>query len=385
MIIHTFCIVFRKKERWLTEKGTYISKKIVNKTWDLFDDIEEELDEGDVPEKFASCYEYMESRLKDGMKKFGQEDHAHVRAIFNSLTSDLGLYEGDDLKLVSAQLYHIGEEIADDDFALPNGFSGVLETLKQHNPEKAFKFSRHVTQINWKDERTARIVCKVNNSVEEFYADHVIVTCSLGHLKQYHDSLFNPALPKCKVDAIERMGFGNVEKVFLYYETPFWKKGDGRFRIAWDTLDDAFKAEYWFKSIFSFREVLTCPNVLLAWVHGSAVQHMESLTDDQIMGTCTEILRKFLNTKDIPHPTKIRRSCWSTDSLFLGAYSYNSVTSQKNDVSDIAEPIIVDGKPVLCFAGEATHVKWFSYAHGARSSGIREADRIIGFIRDNSM
>jgi hypothetical protein len=70
-------------------------------------------------------------RTHDGMKKFGQEDHAHVRAIFNSLTSDLGLYEGDDLKLVSAQLYHIGEEIADDDFALPNGFSGVLETLKQ--------------------------------------------------------------------------------------------------------------------------------------------------------------------------------------------------------------------------------------------------------------
>jgi hypothetical protein len=54
---------------------------------------------------------------------------------------------------------------------------------------------------------------------------------------------------------------------------------DGRFRIAWDSLDDAFKPEYWLKSIFSFREVLTCPNVLLAWVHGSAVQHMESLTD----------------------------------------------------------------------------------------------------------
>lgn len=149
----------------------------------------------------------------------------HVQAIFNSLTSDLGLYEGDDLKLVSAQLYHIGEEIADDDFALPNGFSGVLETLKQQIPEKAFKFSRHVTQINWKDERTARIVCKVNNSVEEFYADHVIVTCSLGHLKQYHDSLFNPALPKCKVDAIERMGFGNVEKVFFITKPLFGRNG----------------------------------------------------------------------------------------------------------------------------------------------------------------
>jgi monoamine oxidase len=65
-----------------------------------------------------------------------------------------------------------------------------------------------------------------------FYADHVIVTCSLGHLKQYHDSLFNPALPKCKVDAIERMGFGNVEKVFLYYEPPFWSTPENPFGKA---------------------------------------------------------------------------------------------------------------------------------------------------------
>jgi hypothetical protein len=53
------------------------------------------------------------------------------------------------VKLVSAQLYHIGEEIADDDFALPNGFSRVLETLKQQIPEKAFKFStRNKTRIS---------------------------------------------------------------------------------------------------------------------------------------------------------------------------------------------------------------------------------------------
>jgi hypothetical protein len=96
--------------------------------------------------------------------------------------------------------------------------------------------------------------------------------------------------------------------------------------------------------------------------------------------TRTYSIIKFIVFYPESHPTKIRRSCWSTDSLFLGAYSYNSVTSQKNDVSDIAEPIIVDGKPVLCFAGEATHVKWFSYAHGARSSGIREAGTFVVFL-----
>jgi hypothetical protein len=88
--------------------------------------------------------------------------------------------------------------------------------------------------------------------------------------------------PLQNIELVFRQLLLDVEKVFLYYETPFWKKGDGRSRIAWDTLDDAFKAKYWFKSILSFREVLACPNVLLAWGHGSAMQHMESLTHYQI-------------------------------------------------------------------------------------------------------
>jgi hypothetical protein len=45
------------------------------------------------------------------------------------------------------------------------------------------------------------------------------------HLVKHHDSLFNPALPKCKVDAIERMGFGNVEKVFFIMKPLFGRKG----------------------------------------------------------------------------------------------------------------------------------------------------------------
>jgi hypothetical protein len=84
-----------------------------------------------------------------------------------------------------------------------NAFSGICCFNFSSTPENPFG--------------TAPIVCKVNNSVEEFYADHVIVTCSLGHLKQYHDSLFNPALPKCKVDAIERMGFGNVVSTLTFH------------------------------------------------------------------------------------------------------------------------------------------------------------------------
>lgn len=36
-----------------------------------------------------------------------------------------------------------------------------------------------------------------------YKADHVIVTVSLGHLKEKHNTIFRPKLPANKIDAIE--------------------------------------------------------------------------------------------------------------------------------------------------------------------------------------
>eukprot|EP00899_Mesostigma_viride_P025420 jgi/Mesvir1/6062/Mv00793-RA.2 len=48
-----------------------------------------------------------------------------------------------------------------------------------------------------------------------YRARTVLFTASLGVLKHEHGRLFSPPLPAWKVDAIERAGFGVVEKVFL--------------------------------------------------------------------------------------------------------------------------------------------------------------------------
>jgi spermine oxidase len=52
-------------------------------------------------------------------------------------------------------------------------------------------------------------------------ADHVIVTVSLGVLKAgiHEDSgMFNPPLPSFKSEAISRLGYGLVNKLFLQVE-----------------------------------------------------------------------------------------------------------------------------------------------------------------------
>lgn len=54
--------------------------------------------------------------------------------------------------------------------------------------------------------------------------------------------------------------------------------------------------------------------------------------------------------------------------------------TSKEDVADLAAPLMVDGAPVVCFAGEATHETYFGTTHGALLTGQREALRVLQVI-----
>ena len=53
------------------------------------------------------------------------------------------------------------------------------------------------------------------------------------------------------------------------------------------------------------------------------------------------------------------------------------MTSNENTFFVTGQPLPSENDPRLLFAGEATDPKHWSFLHGARDSGIREAMRII--------
>lgn len=54
----------------------------------------------------------------------------------------------------------------------------------------------------------------VSSSTQSFKGDAVLVTLPLGVLKAMPETvIFQPPLPEWKTKAIERMGFGNLNKV----------------------------------------------------------------------------------------------------------------------------------------------------------------------------
>jgi monoamine oxidase len=53
-----------------------------------------------------------------------------------------------------------------------------------------------------------------------YQASRVICTVSLGYLKENYSTMFKPKLPEEKIEAIEKLGFGCVNKFWLVFEQP---------------------------------------------------------------------------------------------------------------------------------------------------------------------
>jgi lysine-specific histone demethylase 1 len=59
-------------------------------------------------------------------------------------------------------------------------------------------------------------------------AEIVICSLPLGVLKAATCPVFDPPLPPRKLQAVERLGFGTLNKVLLVFDRPFWERAEGK-------------------------------------------------------------------------------------------------------------------------------------------------------------
>ncbi|XP_042484438.1 probable polyamine oxidase 5 [Macadamia integrifolia] len=317
-------------------------------------------------------------------------------------------------------------EFPGEQITIAKGYLSIVEWLASALPTGLIQLGRKVKRIEWQPEGVVRSLemqsnggCSSNRPVRlcfedgsEMVADHVIVTVSLGVLKagiREKSGMFNPPLPSFKTEAISRLGFGVVNKLFLQFgresenlETfPFlemvFHRADSETRHQ--------KIPWWMRKTASLCPIYKNSNVVLSWFAGEEALELESLKEDEILNGVTTTVSNFFSD---PEPktsngcvsycnhshgkeikfTKALRSQWGSNPLFMGSYSYVAVGSSGDDLDLMAEPLpknsnsdTVEGTSPLplqiLFAGEATHRTHYSTTHGAYFSGLREANRIL--------
>ncbi|XP_026325697.1 probable polyamine oxidase 5 [Hyposmocoma kahamanoa] len=244
------------------------------------------------------------------------------------------------------------------------------------------KLNTEVTQIAWPEDPngTVKVITK-DGAV--YTADSVIITVSVGVLKESYKTLFTPKLPAKKIAAIENLAIGVMDKIVLSFETAWWPKNATFFGFLWQGEDRRRigREDYWITRIFGASSPMGSDNVLTLWTSGETAKMVELLPEDLVRRKCMQLLQMFMGGKTIiPEPTGFIRSTWHSNPYTRGSYSYDSihVASLPWLRSELAAPLTDrSGKPRVLFAGEATDETHFSTVHGACDTGYRESMRLL--------
>ncbi|OIV98382.1 hypothetical protein TanjilG_16709 [Lupinus angustifolius] len=318
-----------------------------------------------------------------------------------------------------------GEEIT-----IAKGYLSIIESLASVLPPGIVQLGKKVTKIKWHGDDEKKIVengCFSRPVMLHFCdgsmisADHVIVTVSLGVLKAAISDdvdsgiFFCPPLPPSKVEAISRLGFGVVNKLFMQLSPSTQHDEEQHFpflQMVFHSPQSEMrnkKIPWWMRRTATLFPIYNNSSVLLSWFAGEEALALESLNDEEILNGASTTFSSFMsyhkwqkgttlhklcngnvNSDDKSHQnevkfSKILKSKWGTDPLFLGSYSYVAVGSSGDDLDTMAEPLPKDNNfqksatfPLqILFAGEATHRTHYSTTHGAYFSGLREANRLL--------
>lgn len=144
--------------------------------------------------------------------------------------------------------------------------------------------------------------------------DSVIVTVPLGVLKESRIS-FEPPLPARKQLAIDRLGFGVLNKCIMTFEAKFWPDIDfighcsktyGENILLFNVSGEGDLGAPWISFMFG----------------GAYAQKVEQFSDKRIVSDCCEILAKCCGLKSIPSPIDYVVTRWKTDPFSRGSFAF---------------------------------------------------------------
>jgi monoamine oxidase len=215
---------------------------------------------------------------------------------------------------------------------------------------------------------------------EAFAADHVVFTGSLGTLK-HRTVEFVPPLPDWKTGAIDRLGFGVMNKVVLVFDKPFWDVDRDMFGLLREpeNPDSMIQEEYStnrgrFYLFWNCIKTSGLP-VLIALMAGDAAHQAETMKDADILAEVVSQLRNIFKNVAVPDPLETIITRWESDRFTRGSYSYVASEALPGDYDLVAKSV---GN--LHFAGEATCGTHPATVHGAYLSGLRAAAEIMDTI-----
>ena len=256
----------------------------------------------------------------------GKADIELIRSIYNNRLNDEKFDTAcENLEEQSAVGWNAYEEFPGDILTnFKNGFQKFLDYFI--SKLKIYNLNEQVEIIDWTatNSKNGKIQINTLKSIKNerfsYSADYVLCTISLGALKNTHMTLFKPELPSDKIKAINKIGFGVVDKIFLDFGKPvfvnskdvqgmqiFWKNGIDFQLSAKCPNNDSLNRNGFYKIIDNFNVLPNNPNITYTFVVGEDAKFMENLSDECLNNVIFDLLQKAFPTLKLPKPIKMYR------------------------------------------------------------------------------
>ncbi len=204
---------------------------------------------------------------------------------------------------------------------------------------------------------------RIETSQGTLLADKVIVTLPTEIIAR-KKVRFVPELP-AKVAAAAGLPLGLADKVTLALDKPDDLPVDGHMRGA---IDRVATGSYQLRPLGQ-----PC---IEGYFGGRHARALEEAGDGALAAAAIDEVVNLLGSDFRKRVRPLASSRWALDEFALGSYSC-ALPGHAADRAVLAAPI--DNR--LFFAGEATHLSWFSTCHGARDSGERAAKEALASVK----
>ena len=322
-------------------------------------------------------WEEMEALFEDIYEEVAEmqdstDDDMSLQAAFDQVVASRGLSDEDlkrlnyyvhlvtaleygaDAKNLSLWWWDHDEEFGGEEVIFPGGYNQISDGLAKGLDIRLGEIVKVI--------RYGADGVEVETSQGNYVADKAVITFPLGVLKQASVT-FEPPLPGSKQEAIDRLGMGVLNKVYLKFPEAFWDVDVETISYLGESLGEWCD---WLNFL-----PFTGESVLMAFHGGEKGFALEELSDDEIVAGAMQTLRVMFGN-DIPEPEGVLITRWGKDPFSFGAYSHIPPFASGDDHDILAEPI----DDVLYFAGEATSREYPSTVHGAYLSGVRAAEEM---------
>jgi monoamine oxidase len=206
-----------------------------------------------------------------------------------------------------------------------------LEYARKTSTRQYFNFSgRHRRCVELSD--SCRVTSENGTS---FNCDFVVSAVPLGVLKEsVRDNAaagpkieFDPPLPVPKIDAIQSVGFGLLDKIYLQFPFAFWRGADGlqHNETQFGNASGVNPHHYIF---YDMGKILKPaypshrgdpPAILMTLVSGREAAQSECLSEEEIVEETMETLRTLFG--QVPVPIKSLATRWGRDRFSRGSYT----------------------------------------------------------------